>query len=343
MTFLWPRLLWLCALLPVLAVVYWWIQHCRRNPAVRYAGLTAVQEAAGFGAALRRNLPPVLLFLALALMIVAIARPAAVIMAPSRHEAVILAMDVSGSMRATDVKPNRITAAQEAARAFVSQVPHSTRIGVVAFAATASVVQYPTTSRDNVREAIDRFQLQPGTAIGSGILIALKTIFPDLDVDLRAANPRRSDTQQKPREPDRAADKPVEPGSHASAVIVLLSDGQSTTGPDVTEAAKIAAERGVRVYTVGIGTPAGETLSIDGWSMRVRLDETALKTIATSTRGEYFQAATAADLRQIYEALTTRLMFERRETEISAVVAGAAALLALLSAALSLWWFNRIL
>jgi Ca-activated chloride channel family protein len=124
---------------------------------------------------------------------------------------------------------------------------------------------------------------------------------------------------------------------------VLLSDGQSTTGPDATEAAKIAAERGVRVYTVGIGTPAGETLSIDGWSMRVRLDEAALKTIATLTRGEYFQAGTAADLRQIYEALTTRLLFERRETEISAVVAGAAALLALLSATLSLWWFNRIL
>jgi Ca-activated chloride channel family protein len=116
-TFLWPRLLWLCALLPVLVVVYWRIQHGRRNPAVRYAGLTAVQEATGLGATLRRTLPPVLLFLALALMIVAIARPAAVIMAPSRHEAVILAMDVSGSMRATDVKPSRIAAAQEAARA----------------------------------------------------------------------------------------------------------------------------------------------------------------------------------------------------------------------------------
>jgi Ca-activated chloride channel family protein len=336
-------LLWLCALLPVLVVVYWRIQRGRRNPAVRYAGLTAVQEATGFGAALRRNLPPLLLFVALALMIVAIARPAAVIMAPSRHEAVILAMDVSGSMRATDVKPNRITAAQEAARAFVAEVPRSTRIGVVAFAATASIVQYPTTSRDNVRAAIDRFQLQPGTAIGSGILIALKTIFPDLDVDLRAGDPRRGDARQRSREPDRATEKPVEPGSHSSAVIVLLTDGQSTTGPDATEAARIAAEHGVRVYTVGIGTPAGETLSIDGWSMRVRLDETALKTIASVTRGEYFQAGTAADLRQIYEMLTTRLLFERRETEISAVVAGAAALLALLAATLSLWWFNRIL
>jgi Ca-activated chloride channel family protein len=342
-TFLWPRLLWLCALLPVLLAVYWRVQSRRRNPAVRYAGLTPVQEATGFMATLRRNLPPALLFLALALMIVAIARPAAVIMVPSRHEAVILAMDVSGSMRATDVKPNRITAAQEAARAFVAEVPRSTRVGVVAFAATASVVQYPTTSRDNVRAAIDRFQLQPGTAIGSGILVALKTIFPDLDVDLLSANLRRGDAQKKPRESDQPAEKPVEPGSHGSAVIVLLSDGQSTTGPDVEAAAKIAAERGVRVYTVGIGTPTGETLSIDGWSMRVRLDEAALKSIATLTRGEYFQAATAADLKQIYEALTTRLMFERRETEISAIVAGVAALLALLSATLSLWWFNRIL
>jgi Ca-activated chloride channel family protein len=269
-----------------------------------------------------------------------------VVTLPSQHETVILAIDVSGSMRATDVKPNRLVAAQEAAKAFIGLQPSSTRIGVVSFAATASVVQSPTHSKDDIVAAIDRFQLQRGTAVGSGILVALKTLFPDAEFDLRAQNPRREPPRAAPLDPGKPAakapEKPVAPGSYASAAIILLTDGQTTTGPDPIEAARMAADRGVRVYTVGIGTQSGELIGAEGWSMRVRLDEQALKTIANLTQGEYFYAGNAPDLQKIYKNLNTKLFFEQKETEITALFAAAAAIIALLSALLSLLWFNRI-
>jgi len=284
-------------------------------------------------------------------MIVAVARPAAVVTLPSAHETVILAMDVSGSMRATDVKPSRIVAAQEAARGFVADQPKTTRIGVVSFAATASVVQSPTHSREDILGAIERFQLQRGTAIGSGILVSLKTIFPDAEFDLRSFNPRRDSAKAAAKDaakaidgtPAKEAPKPVAPGSYTSAAIILLTDGQTTTGPDPIEAARMAADRGVRVYTVGVGTTSGEIIGAEGWSMRVRLDEESLKTIANVTRAEYFYAGNAVDLQKIYKNLNTKLFFEQKETEITALFAAAAAALALLSAMLSLLWFNRIL
>ncbi|HSN45933.1 MAG TPA: VWA domain-containing protein [Casimicrobiaceae bacterium] len=346
MTFLWPKLLWLL-LVPLLALLaYALVVRRRPGAAVRYAGL--IVPVVG-GARWRRLLPPLLFLLALVAMVLAVARPAAVILVPTQNEAIILAVDVSGSMRATDVKPSRIVAAQEAARAFVAAVPRKTRIGVVSFAAAASIVQYPTASRDDVLAAIDRFQLQRGTAIGSAILVALKALFPEQDFDLRGgAAPRRPQSLDAPRDadPKKAEAKkaePVEPGSYRSAAIVLLTDGQATAGADPVEATRLAAERGVRIYTVGIGTPAGETLKVDGWSMRVRLDEDAMKAIAAGTQGEYFAATNAADLKKIYEALSSRLLFERRETEIGALFAAAGALLLALAALASQWWFNRIL
>jgi Ca-activated chloride channel homolog len=343
MTFLWPQMLWLLLLLPVVVAAYVALVRRKRRTAIRYAGLANVREAASAGQGFRRHTPPLLFLVALTLMIVAIARPAAVVTLPSQHETVIMAMDVSGSMRATDVKPNRVTAAQEAARAFVAGTPRSMRIGVVSFAATASMVQPPTRSHDDVLAAIDRFQLQRGTAIGSGILIALKAIFPTMEFDLRAANPRRAQSLDQPRDPDKAPPKPEAPGSYAGAAIILLTDGQTTTGPDPIEAARMAADRGVRVFTIGIGTTGGEVLGVEGWSMRVRLDEDALKSIANITHGEYFYAGTAMDLKKVYQALNARLVFEKRETEVGALFAAAAAVVAVLSALLSLLWFNRIL
>jgi Ca-activated chloride channel family protein len=295
----------------------------------------------------RRHVPPLLFLVALVLTLVAIARPTAVVTLPSAHETVILAMDVSGSMRATDVKPSRIVAAQEAARGFVADQPKSTRVGVVSFAATASTVQPPTHNRDDILGAIERFQLQRGTAIGSGILMSLKTIFPDAEFDLRSFNPQRETARAKakdrPADSDKEPPKAVAPGSYASAAIILLTDGQTTTGPDPIEAARMAADRGVRVYTVGIGTTSGEIINAEGWSMRVRLDEEPLKTIANVTRGEYFYAGNAVELQKIYRNLNTKLFFEQKETEVTALFAAAAAVLALLSATLSLLWFNRIL
>jgi Ca-activated chloride channel family protein len=347
MTFLWPEMLWLLLFVPIVAIVYLLLLRKKKKAALRYASLSLVRDAMGPGQRFRRHVPPLLFFAALTLMLIAIARPAAVVTLPTAHETVILSMDVSGSMRATDVKPSRIVAAQEAARAFVAEQPKSTRIGVVSFAATASVVQSPTHTREDILAAIDRFQLQRGTAVGSGILIALKMIFPDVEFDLRSYNPRPQVTKavalDPSRQPDKAAPKPVPPGSFESAAIILLTDGQTTTGPDPIESARIAADRGIRVYTVGIGTQGGETIGAEGWSMRVRLDEETLKTIANLTRAEYFYAGNAADLQKIYKSLNTKLFFEQKESEITALFVAGAAALALLSALLSVLWFSRIL
>ena len=347
MSFIWPQLLWLLLLVPLFVGIYVLLLRRKKKAALRYASLAIMRDAIGAGARMRRHVPPILFAMALTLMIVAVARPTAVVTLPSQHETIILAMDVSGSMRAADVKPTRMVAAQEAARAFIGLQPPTTRIGIVSFAATASVVQSPTHSKEDLLAAIERFQLQRGTAVGSGILVALKMIFPDAEFDLRSSNPRGDTKRSAPidaaKPADKAQAKPVAAGSFTSAAIILLTDGQTTTGPDPVEAAKMAADRGVRVYTVGVGTKNGELIGVEGWSMRVRLDEEALKTIATATRAEYFYAGTAPDLQAIYKNLNTKLFFEQKETEITALFAAGAAALALLSALLSLLWFNRII
>ena len=347
MTFLWPEALFLLLALPALVALYMWLLRRKKKAALRYASLSLVKEAMGAGQKWRRHVPPAIFLVALAVMIVAIARPAAVVRLPSQHEMIILAMDVSGSMRATDVEPNRLAAAQAAARSFVADQPRSTRIGVVAFAGTAQLVQPPTHNREDILAAIDRFQLQRATAIGSGILVSLQAIFPDVEFDLGASNPRRQAARafgpQSSTPQDKPPPKPVAPGSYGSAAIILLTDGQTTTGPDPIEAARMAAERGIRIYTVGVGTVNGEIVGGEGWSMRVRLDEETLKTIANLTRGEYFYAGNAVDLKKIYQALNARFVLEKKQTEITALFSAAAALAALLAAGLSLVWFNRLL
>ena len=358
MTFIWPEMLWLLLVVPVLVLLYWWMLRRKKQAALSYANLAIVRQAMGPAQKLRRHIPPLLFLGAIALMIAAVARPSAVVTLPFDQQTVILAIDVSLSMRADDVQPSRMEAAQAAAKAFVEDQPRGTRIGVVSFAGTASVVQPPTQTREDIIGAIDRFKLQRGTAVGSGILVSLSVLFPDAEYDLRANNPRQRDPSGErqrsngggiaPRAKDQAAANPakpptVEPGSYNSAVIILLTDGQSTTGPDPIESARMAAERGVRVYTVGIGTPNGEIIAGEGWRMRVRLDEDALKGIAKETRGEYFYAGTATDLKKIYSNLNSRLVMERKETEVTALFTAAAAALAVISALLSLLWFNRIL
>ena len=336
MTFQWPEMLALLFALPLLVVCYVLILQRKQKQALRYASLALVKDALGLRHTLRRHIPPLLFLLALAAMIVAAARPSALMTLPSQNETVILAMDVSGSMRAADVQPNRLAASQAAAKAFVSEQPENVRIGVVAFAGTATVAQAPTRNREDVIAAIDRFQLQRATAIGSAIIVSLATLFPDHGLDV-ASFSYGIPSQRKP-----AAFKPVPPGSYGSAAIILLTDGQRTTGPDSLQAARLAAERGVRIYTVGFGTTQGEIIGFEGWSMRVRLDEETLKGIADLTRGEYFHAGSAPELKRVYDALRMRLTLETRKTEISALFAAGAAAIALLSAALSLAWFHRI-
>lgn len=348
MTFQWPQLLWLAAILPLLVLGYVAMLRRRHKRALRYASLSIVNEALGSGQRWRRHVPPALMLLALAALVVAIARPMATVTLPSQHETIILSMDVSGSMRAADVQPSRLEAAQAAAKSFIADTPSNMRIGIVAFAATATVVQPATFNRDELNAAIDRFELQRGTAVGSGILVALKMLFPDIEYDLRSYNPRgdpRRGTALGEAKMDNSAPpafKPVPPGSYSSAAVILLTDGQTTTGPDPREAAKMAAERGVRVFTVGIGTANGEILGAEGWSMRVRLDEDALKEIAGTTRADYFYAGSAPDLKKVYQDLNSKLVLEKKQTEVTALFAAVAGLLMLVAVLLSLWWHQRI-
>ena len=349
-SFLWPEFLWLLLLLPLLVLLYIWLLRRKKKIALRYASLSIVREAMGKGQSFRRHIPPMLFLMSLAAMLVASARPSAVVSLPSQRETIILAMDVSGSMRATDVLPNRLVASQNAAKAFLADLPRSVRVGIVAFAGTAAVVQPPTLSREDLVTAIDKFQLQRGTAIGNGIVVSLSELFPDAGIDLASMQYGRERTRgtsiDQASKDDKAGKKdfvPVAPGSYTSGAIILLTDGQRTTGVDSLEAAKAAADRGVRVYTVGVGTVDGETIGFEGWSMRVKLDEETLKGIARATQAEYFYAGTAADLKKVYETLSSRMAVEKKETEISGLAALLAAALALLSAGLSLAWFNRIL
>ena len=343
MTFQWPTLLWSLLLLPLLVLLYVWLLRRRRKQTVRLANLAIAKAALGKGPGWRHHVPPALLLMALAVLLVATARPTATITLPLSQRTIILAMDVSGSMRAEDVKPNRLVASQEAAKTFVKDLPHDTKVGVISFAGTAAVVQAPTVSRDDVIAAIDRFQLQRATATGSAIVLSLATLFPEHNIEIQhVTGQRKFPGTPLGDEKPKTDFTPVAPGSYNSAAIIMLTDGQRTTGPDPLEASRMAAERGVRVYTVGVGTTSGEVIGFEGWSMRVRLDEETLKTVAANTLGEYFYAGTAEDLKKVYQSLSSRMVVERKETEVSALFAAVGALLAVVAAGLSVFWFGRV-
>jgi Ca-activated chloride channel family protein len=342
LTVLWPRMLWLLAPVPLLVWAYLRLSARQRRAHARIAGLSTMAAGTTRRARIRRMLPPLLFLIGLVALIASVARPQAVVILPSLHKDVILAIDTSGSMRATDVKPNRLGAAQSAARAFVERQPAHSRIGIVSFAGTASVVQSPTDNREDLLQAIERLQLQRGTAIGSSIYISLATLLPDAGINIeRLLHGKPSWYWGTERE---AAKPPVPAGSNRSAAIVLLSDGESNHGPDPLEAAKLAADHGVRIYTVGIGSKEGYTLGFGGWSMRVRLDEEVLRKIAATTHGEYFAASSVQELRGIYEHLSARMVVERSRTlEVSSVFVALGALLLAAAGMCSLAWFNRVL
>ncbi len=357
MRFLWPDLLWLLLALPALVAAYLYALRRKKKAAIPYASLMLIRDALGPGQRWRRHLPPALFLLGLLTAILAIARPTASVILPAQHITLIMAMDVSRSMLAADVEPNRIRAAQSAAKSFIEGLPRNVRLGIVSFAGTASVVQTPTENRDDLIAAIERFQLQRRTATGSGLLLSLSQLLPDAGIDLEATyyeNPSYRhgasggssgaapiDRARKDG-PDKKVFTPVIPGSYTSGAIILLSDGRRTTGPDPLEAARMAADRGVRVFTVGFGTLEGATISSDeGMSFYARLDEETLKAVANITGGDYFHAGSAADLSKVYEGLNAKFALERQETEVSALFSAAAALLLIVAAILSLSWFHR--
>jgi Ca-activated chloride channel family protein len=249
---------------------------------------------------------------------------------------------MSGSMRATDLEPTRLAAAQSAAKAFVDDQPRHVKIGVVGIAASAALVQSPTDNREDIVRSIERLEPQRGTALGSGLVIALDAALPQARINVEEfINPPKG---QKDEPRKKLEEREMTAGSNTAAAIVLLSDGQSNVGPDPLKAAELAASYGVRIYTVGMGTPEGTTVSADGWQMRVRLDEEKLKQVARVTEGEYFRAPDAKELKQVYSRLSAKLAFEKQQpTEITALFAGLGALLAGLGAVLSMLWFNRVL
>jgi Ca-activated chloride channel homolog len=334
-------------LVPLVVLAYMALTSRRNRAALRYANLEMVGAASKSSGRVLRRLPALLMLLALCLLVLAIARPQAVVMLPTNTQTIMLAVDISDSMRATDIKPTRIIAAQQAAKAFIADQPKDLRIGIVAIAASAALVQSPTTRREDLVRAIDRFEPQRGTALGSGLVIALATLLPQsgIDVDKFIGGPNTR--APIPSLDSRLAEKvfePVPPGSFDAGAIVLLSDGSSNIGPDPVKAVELAMQRGVRIFTVGIGTVQGATLTADGVSMRVKLDEESLQKMAKMSLGEYFRASNAGDLKKVYQSIGSRLTLAKpQNTEITALFAALATVLASISAMLSLWWFNRII
>lgn len=343
MFFLWPEFLWLMLAVALLPLLYVWLLRRKRKLAVRYSSVAVARAAAG--GTWRRHVPPALFMAACAGLMLAAARPVAEIPLPWARTTILLAMDVSLSMRITDVQPNRLVAAQEAAKTFLADLPKDVEVGLVTFAGSTQVAQRATLDRAALVAAIDGFQMQMGTAVGDAIIVSLGQLFPDQGFDLEAMTFGGRKVQGRsidaePRKPV-APPQPVKPGSYTSASIILLSDGRRTTGIDTLEAAKMAADRGVRIDVVGLGVVEGEGSMPDGMPIYLRLDEPTLREVARMTGGEYFHAGTAEKLKGVYENLGSRLQVQKRETELSGLLALASALVMVAAAALSVHWFHR--
>lgn len=348
MMFLWRDALWLL-LAPVVSVALYAAWTRRVKYTVRVSSVRALREAQSLRQHLRRHAAPCILLLAIIALLLAAARPAAFITLPSETRTVVLAIDVSLSMAADDVVPTRIAAAQAAAKSFIKAQPRDVRIGIVAFAGDADMVLSPTTDRALAYAALDHLELRYNTAIGSGLLGAVLTLFPDayfgVDYDVfgmggAPAFVRPVARNQRPAPLVRTA--AVAPASHKSAAIVLLTDGRETIGLPYFMAARHAAERGLRVYTVGFGSPTGKTMEFDGVKIDVSFDETALKAIAETTHGSYFHASTADELSNVYRTLSGQIVLERKERELTAGFTALGVVLSLASGALSLAWSSRL-
>ena len=336
MSFIWPFMLTLLLLIPVLDVVYILLQRRRQKYALRYASLSLVKEALGRGPGWKRHVPAALFMLALVAMIIALARPEATTLVPSAEGVIILAIDVSGSMTATDLQPNRLEAAKAAAKAFVEKQPETVQVAIVTFSDNAFVVQPPTEDKNSLIAAINRLQWQRGTAIGRGLVASLDAIAE------KTGKGGEINLNQDPSTSTEPQPTPMPQGQYQNAIIVLLTDGENNQWPEPVDIAQMAADRGIRVYTVGIGSEEGAVVRIQGRAIRTRLDEQTLRTISEMTAGEYYNAQTESDLVKIYENLSTNLVLKTEKTEVTAYVTGIAVLLSLLAGFFSLIWFNRL-
>jgi len=334
MSFIWPAILFLLLLIPLLAAFYFLLQRRRQRIVANYGSLGFLQGTAGKLPGTRRHIPPALFLLSLAILIVALARPQTVVRLPHIEGTVILAFDISGSMAANDFKPTRLEAAKVAAGDFVQNQPVGVQIGVVAFSDSGLSIQPPTNDRDVVLATIKRLTPQRGTSLASGILTSLNTLAsmntrPPLQYSNLTPEPTPSPT-------------PMPQGTHVPAIIVLLTDGENTTTPDPLAAAQTAADRGVRIYTVGIGSAAGTILHVNGFTVHTQLDEAMLQQIAQISGGAYYNAENEQDLQKIYDNLDPQLVIKPEKTEVTSIFAGAGIFALLFGGLLSLAWFSHM-
>ncbi len=334
MTFIWPLMLYSLILIPLFIALYLFLQRRRKRIAVNYRALSASSENTKRDPGLRRHIPPILVLLSLAILGVALARPQTEVSLPHIEGTVILAFDVSGSMAADDFKPTRMGAAKAAANSFVDHQPSTVRIGVVAFSDNGLTVQTPTNDQDAILTAINRLAPERGTSLASGISASLKAI------DVGAGQPSEIYTNLTPVPTLTPTPLPV--GTFAAADIVLLTDGENNEHPDPLAAAQVAAKRGVRIYTVGIGSPQGTNLHINGFTIHTQLNEQLLRQISQMTGGTYYNAQNTQDLIKIYNNLNPQLVVTPEETEVTSIFAGAGILLMLMGGMLSLVWFSRL-
>ena len=334
MTFAWPLALLLLVLVPLGLLAARVVERRRRRRIAAFGGLGLARPAAR-GSRLRGRVASVLLLVGLTIMLVALARPQGVVDIPRVEGTVILAFDVSGSMAATDLVPTRMEAARVAAKALVERQPASVVIGVVAFSDAGVALQPPTNDQATVLAAIDRLAPQRGTSVGSGILASLNAIA------VADAGPTVNYYSNRSPAPTPSP-TPVPAGTHAPAVIVLLTDGENNESPDPLAAAQQAADQGIRIYTVGVGSAAGTTLDVGGFKVHTQLDAATLQQIATTTNGAYYAASDAGSLASIYANLDTRLIVRPEAIELTAVFAGAGLLILAVGAVLALAWLGRL-
>ncbi|HLF79254.1 MAG TPA: VWA domain-containing protein [Dehalococcoidia bacterium] len=332
MTFQWPLALILLIIVPCLAALYVLMQSRRRKYALRYASVSLVAQAVGRGPGIKRHIPPVFYLAALTVMIVALARPVATIPVPSNTGTIILALDVSGSMLAEDVKPNRMDATKKAVRDFVEQQPKGVKIGLVSFSDGASLLSPPATDRKPLLQAISRLRPLRGTNMGAGLQIALEAVNLDGDAPLGATPAARG----------APTPTPVPNSKAPPASIVLVSDGQSNVGPNVLQVADLAVAANIKVYTIGIGTAQGADVTVQGRTTRTVLDEESLRGVADKTGGKYYNAQDNQELREIYDELARERRFEDQEEEITFLLTGAALIISIMAGGLGLVWFNRL-
>ncbi len=335
MSFIWPAMLFTLILVPLLVVLYVGIFRRRKRLAASFSSQWLPKGAQPPPSAWRRHVPPAFFLSGLAILLFALARPQAVVSLPRVEGTVILAFDVSDSMAATDIKPSRLDAAKAAADDFVQHQPLNIQTGIVAFSDSGFSVQAPTDDQSAILAAINRLQPTRGTSLATGIQIALNTI-----AKMNAIPAPRFYSNATPA--PSPTPTPVPAGAYTSAVIVLLTDGENNLSPDPLAAAQAAAERGVRIYTVGIGSPAGADLQIDGFTVHTQLDEALLKQISSLTGGVYYNAQSAQDLQKVYEGLKSQLIIKPEKTEVTSILAGVGILILLVGGAFSLLWLGHL-